>query len=93
MIALKICASLTVYAQIEEEIFYPQVRTALSPNEAPIMKHADIELRSRLSAAPPTRPSVSIRSPVLVAIVGRIRFSQPRSTRRCAFQDRADPAL
>lgn len=37
----KICAELTIHAQIEEEIFYPAVRGAI--DDDPIMDEADVE--------------------------------------------------
>ena len=42
-IALKICAALTVHAQIEEEIFYPEVRASLVLNVSSMMDEADID--------------------------------------------------
>ena len=40
-LAHKICEELTVHAQIEEEIFYPQVRAAIKDND--LMAEADVE--------------------------------------------------
>lgn len=40
-IAEKICQELTVHAQIEEEIFYPQVREAI--NDDPLLDEAEVE--------------------------------------------------
>lgn len=40
-IADKICLELTVHAQIEEEIFYPQVRVAI--NDDPLLDEAEVE--------------------------------------------------
>jgi hemerythrin-like domain-containing protein len=40
-IARKICDELTVHAQIEEEIFYPQVRAAI--NDDPLLDEAEVE--------------------------------------------------
>ena len=43
VIALKICAALTVHTQIEEEIFYPEVRAALGPKEGLMIDQAEVE--------------------------------------------------
>lgn len=40
-IANRICQELTVHAQIEEEIFYPQVRAAI--NDDPLLDEAEVE--------------------------------------------------
>jgi iron-sulfur cluster repair protein YtfE (RIC family) len=40
-IADRICQELTVHAQIEEEIFYPQVREAI--NDDPLLDEAEVE--------------------------------------------------
>ena len=40
-IAEKICQELSVHAQIEEEIFYPQVRKAI--NDDPLLDEAEVE--------------------------------------------------
>lgn len=40
-LAEKICQELTVHAQIEEEIFYPQVREAI--NDDPLLDEAEVE--------------------------------------------------
>ena len=40
-VADQICQELTVHAQIEEEIFYPQVRAAI--NDDPLLDEAEVE--------------------------------------------------
>jgi len=42
-VAEKICAALTVHAQIEEEIFYPAARAALDEEDAALVDEADVE--------------------------------------------------
>jgi hemerythrin superfamily protein len=42
-LARQICAALTVHAQIEEEIFYPAARGALSQEDQPLLDEADVE--------------------------------------------------
>jgi hemerythrin-like domain-containing protein len=42
-IALKICAELTVHAQVEEELFYPWLRENLEDDEMEMVEEAQIE--------------------------------------------------
>jgi hemerythrin superfamily protein len=60
-LAQRICESLTVHAQIEEEIFYPPVRTALHDNalmDEALAEHAEAkQLIARIEAMKPTSPS------------------------------------
>jgi len=60
-LAQRICQSLTVHAQIEEEIFYPPVRTALHDNalmDEALAEHAEAkQLIARIEAMKPTSPS------------------------------------
>jgi iron-sulfur cluster repair protein YtfE (RIC family) len=42
-IALKICAELTVHAQVEEELFYPWLRENLEADEMEMVEEAQIE--------------------------------------------------
>ena len=60
-LAQRICQSLTVHAQIEEELFYPPVRTALHDNalmDEALAEHAEAkQLIARIEAMKPTSPS------------------------------------
>jgi hemerythrin superfamily protein len=42
-LAQRICAALTVHAQIEEEIFYPAAREVLEADELELVNEADVE--------------------------------------------------
>ena len=42
-IAERICAALTVHAQIEEEIFYPSAREVLGPSDQDLLEEAKVE--------------------------------------------------
>lgn len=57
VIVAKICAELTVHAQIEEEIFYPQVKAALKDKELipeAIVEHATLkDLIAQIEGAEP----------------------------------------
>jgi len=59
-LAQRICAALTVHAQIEEEIFYPAAREVLEADELELVNEADVEhatvkeLVSRIEASDAT---------------------------------------
>lgn len=60
-LAQRICQSLSVHAQIEEEIFYPPVRIALHDNtlmDEALAEHAQAkELIAKIEAMKPTNPA------------------------------------
>ena len=60
-LARRICKALTVHAQLEEEIFYPPVRTALHENtlmDDALAEHAEAKhLIARIEAMKPTSPA------------------------------------
>lgn len=45
-VAAKICQELTAHADLEEQIFYPAARKAISENAEECMDHADVEHQS-----------------------------------------------